>query len=91
MKLALALTGVLAAAALLGAPPAVADARQDFLDQYHAAGAHQTFSDDQLVYVAESYCVQKSRNAGAWWYGQPWTPKFSPSAVAHIADQTLCP
>lgn len=91
MKIALMMATVSAAAALLGAPPAAADARQDFLDQYHAAGAHQLLSDDGLLYMATKYCHDKEDGNGEWWHTHPSSMKFSPSVVAEIADQTLCP
>lgn len=91
MKTVLTMTTVLAAAALLGAPTATADARQDFLDQYHAAGAHQLMSDDLLLYWATKYCHDKADGNGAWWHSNPFNMTYSPTTAAEIADRTLCP
>ncbi|PQM53728.1 hypothetical protein C5U48_02650 [Mycolicibacter virginiensis] len=91
MKIVLTMATVLSAAVLLGAPPAMADARQDFLDQYHARGAYQVISDEMLMYWGTKYCHDKADGNGEWWQTHPSSMKFSPSVVAEIADQTLCP
>lgn len=91
MKTVLTMTTVLAAAVLLGAPTAMADARQDFLDQYHASGALQLLPDDQLLYWATQYCHDKADGNGAYWHSHPFNMTYSLTTTAEIADLTLCP
>ncbi|WP_133164937.1 DUF732 domain-containing protein [Mycolicibacter virginiensis] len=86
------MASVFAAAVMLGAPPAMADARQDFLDQYHARGALQLIPDDQLLWHATRYCRDKADGLnGAFWHSHPFNMAYAPTTAAEIADQTLCP
>ncbi|ORW09836.1 hypothetical protein [Mycolicibacter longobardus] len=90
MKLALTMTTVLAATVLLSAPPAMADARQDFLDQYHATGALQLIPDENLLYIATRYCHDKADGNGELWRSRPSNMLYATAVIADVADQTLC-
>ena len=84
--------GMAAAALLLGsANVATADARQDFLDQYHARGAYQIISDEMLIYWGTKYCHDKADGNGALWRPNPLNWNYSTIDLVEVADQTLCP
>ncbi|QZA09623.1 hypothetical protein K3U94_10595 [Mycolicibacter heraklionensis] len=82
---------VLSAALFLGASPAAADARQDFLDQYHARGAYQIVSDEMLIYWGTMYCHDQADGNGALWRAPAPNLTYSTIDLVEIADQTLCP
>jgi len=71
-------TVLFAAAALLGAPPATADARQDFLDQYHARGEYQVISDEMLIYWGHQVLPRQG--------GREWRAVASQSAQLALLD-----